>query len=71
MIIDRRVFVAGAGLAAVMPALRCLPAEAAAPAVNEVIQPVFMISGWSVPDDTSPDNQVWLRVGHGWNTAWR
>jgi hypothetical protein len=71
MMIDRRVFVAGAGLVAVMPALQCLPADAAVPAVNDIIQPVFMISGWSMPDETSPDNQVWLRVGHGWNAAWR
>jgi hypothetical protein len=71
MMIDRRVFVAGAGLVAVMPALRVLPADAAVPAVNDVIQPVFMISGWSQQGDTDPDNQVWMRVGHGWRTAWR
>ena len=29
-----------------------------------------MISGWSVPDDSNVD-QVWMRIGHGWKTAWR
>ena len=52
MIVDRRVFVAGATLAAITPALRMLPAAAAAPALNDVIQPVFMISGWSQHHDT-------------------
>ena len=27
--------------------------------------------GWSRQDDTDPDDQVWLSVGHGWRTAWR
>ena len=71
MIVDRRVFVAGAALVAVTPALRVLPTDAAVPALNDVIQPVFMISGWSQPDAIDPENQVWLSVGHGWRTAWR
>jgi hypothetical protein len=71
MIVDRRVFVAGAAVAAIAPALRIFPAEAAVPALNDVIQPVFMISGWSRQDGTDPDDQVWLRVGHGWRTVWR
>lgn len=70
MMVDRRVFVAGAAAVAVTPALRLLPPAVAAPALNAV-QPVFMIDGWSVQDDGSPDNQVWMRVGHGWRTAWR
>ena len=71
MIVDRRVFVAGAALAAITPALRVLPADAAVPALNDVIQPVFVISGWSQQDTIDPDNQVWLSIGHGWRTAWR
>ena len=47
MIVDRRVFVAGAALAAITPALRILPSDAAVPELNAVQQPVFMISGWS------------------------
>lgn len=71
MIIDRRVFVAGAALTAITPALRSLPPEAAAPELN-VLQPlVFKISGWSAPDVVCPDNQLWVGVGPGWRTAWR
>ena len=47
MIVDRRVFVAGAALAAITPALRILPAEAAVPESVAIQQPAFMISGWS------------------------
>jgi hypothetical protein len=71
MIVDRRVFVAGAALAAVAPALQVLPAGAAVPTLNDVGQPTFMISGWSRQDNPNPDDQVWLRVGHGWRIGWR
>jgi hypothetical protein len=70
MIIDRRVFVAGAALAALTPALRLLPSEAAVPESGLAQQPALMISGWSV-ENGSCDNQVWMRVGLGWRTAWR
>ena len=70
MIVDRRVFVAGAALAAFTPALRLLPSEAAAPESGAIQQPALMISGWSV-ESGSVDNQVWMRVGLGWRTAWR
>ena len=71
MIVDRRVFVAGAALAAVAPpGLRILPSEAAVLEMSTVPQPVLMISGWSA-DDCSVGNQVWLRVNLGWKAAWR
>jgi hypothetical protein len=70
MIVDRRVFVAGAALAAFTPALRMLPCEAAVPESGAIQQPAFMISGWS-EEDSGVDNQVWMRVGLGWRTAWR
>jgi hypothetical protein len=70
MIVDRRVFVAGAALAAFTPALRFLPSEAAVPESAAIQQPALMISGWSV-ENSSLDNQVWMRVGLGWRTAWR
>jgi hypothetical protein len=70
MIVDRRVFVAGAAVAAIAPVLRILPAEAAVPDTAAIEQPAFMISGWS-EEVGSADNQVWLRVGLGWKTAWR
>jgi hypothetical protein len=70
MNVDRRVFVAGAALAAFTPALRILPSEAAAPVAAAVAQPTILISGWSVVD-ASLDDQIWINVGHGWKTAWR
>ncbi|MEH2515668.1 hypothetical protein V1279_001241 [Bradyrhizobium sp. AZCC 1610] len=70
MIVDRRVFVVGAALAAFTPALRVLPSEAAVPEAGAIQQPALMISGWSVRD-SSADNQIWMRVGLGWKTAWR
>jgi hypothetical protein len=70
MMVDRRVFVAGAAAVAVSPALRLLPPDVAVPVLN-LVQPVFKIDGWSVQDDGSRENQVWMRVGHGWRTAWR
>lgn len=70
MIVDRRVFVAGAALAAFTPALRLLPSEAAVPGSGAIQQPALMISGWS-EEDSGVDNQVWMRVGLGWRTAWR
>jgi len=70
MMVDRRVFVAGAALAAFTPALRILPSEAAVPESGAIQQPALMISGWS-EEDSGVDNQVWIRVGLGWSTAWR
>jgi hypothetical protein len=71
MTVDRRAFVAGVALASIAPALRVLPAGAAVPILNDVVQPSFMISGWSRQDNPNPDDQVWLRVGHGWRIDWR
>jgi hypothetical protein len=70
MIVDRRFFIAGATLAAFTPALRILPSEGAVPELNAIQQPSLMISGWSV-ENGSLDDQVWMRVGLGWRTAWR
>jgi len=47
-----------------------LPSEAAAPESVAIQQPAFMISGWSA-ETASLDNQIWMRVGLGWRTAWR
>jgi len=67
MMIDRRVFVAGTALVAAAPAFRLIPMDAAASVADAV--PVLVIDGWSTPDDSG--GQVWMRVGHGWRTAWR
>ena len=71
MIVDRRVFLAGAALAVVTPAIQLLPSEFAGSELNVFEPPVFKISGWSAPDVLNPDNQLWMRVGLGWRTAWR
>jgi hypothetical protein len=71
MMIDRRDFVAGVALVAIAPALPALPIDAAVPALNDVIRPVFMIRGWSPQNGTDPESQLWIRVGHGWRTVWR
>jgi hypothetical protein len=69
-LVDRRAFVAGGALAVFAPALRLPPSDVAA-AETLAIQPaVLLISGWSVQDDTNLD-PVWMKVGHGWKTAWR
>jgi hypothetical protein len=70
MMIDRRAFVAGTAALAVAPACGLLPPDAAA-SVADVRSPVLMIDGWSVQDDSDPGDQVWIKVGHGWRTAWR
>lgn len=67
MIIDRRAFVAGATLAAFAPAIEFLPVLSP-PAANSS-RLVFMIDGWSVPNDSA--EEVWISVGRSWRTAWR
>jgi hypothetical protein len=69
MIVDRRVFIAGAAMA-ITPAFGLLPPDVAEPE-QEVIRPAFMIIGWSMQTDGGRDDQVWIRVGHGWRTVWR
>ena len=66
--IDRRAFVAGTTLVAFAPAIEFLPALLSPPAAN-ASRLVFMIDGWSVPNDSA--DEVWIRVGRSWRTAWR
>ena len=70
MMIDRRAFIVGTGLAAVMPtsALALMQPPSAASPPGGV---VFMIDGWSSRSEDGPDDQVWVRIGHGWRAAWR
>jgi hypothetical protein len=71
MIVDRRVFVAGAAMAAFSPALPLLASDIAVQELKEVHLPLFKISGWSPDDEGHPSDEVWMRVGFGWRTAWR
>lgn len=66
--IDRRAFVAGTALLAVAPAVGFLPTTLSASAAN-ANNLVFKIEGWSVPSDSA--DEVWIRVGRSWRTAWR
>ncbi len=68
MTIDRRAFVAGTTLVAFAPAVGFLPTVLSAPAAN-ANNLVFKIEGWSVPSDSA--DEVWIRVGRSWRTAWR
>ena len=68
MMIDRRAFVAGTALVAIAPAIEFLPAPLSAPAAN-ASRLLFMIDGWSVASDSA--DEVWIRVGRSWRTAWR
>jgi hypothetical protein len=70
MTIDRRTFIVGTSLAAVTPtsSLSLMQLPSAAPTASGV---VFMIDGWSTQSETGPDDQVWVRIGHGWRVAWR
>jgi hypothetical protein len=70
MTIDRRAFVAGTALMVVAPirGLAMQPSSSAAAAMRPV---VFMIDGWSVGSDDDTVDQVWIRIGHGWRSAWR
>jgi hypothetical protein len=70
MMIDRRTFVLGTGFAAVTPTLGLSLPQFPPPATS-ITQLAFMIEGWSTQDDGRHDNQVWMRVGHEWRTAWR
>ena len=70
MTVDRRTFVAGATLLTVAPTLQFLPVPSSAVAANA--RPIaFMVDGWSVPDDGGSADEVWIRVGRSWRTAWR
>lgn len=72
--IDRRTLIAGAGIAAITPVFS--PAldlfdSPLPPQAPSIPRPVFMIQGWSVPSDSGTADEVWIRVGHSWRTAWR
>lgn len=70
MMLDRRTFVAGTAAVALAPAVSVLPAQFPAPELARD-GPVFMIAGWSIPDQDATAAAVWIRIGHSWRTAWR
>jgi hypothetical protein len=70
MIIDRREFVVGVALVAVVPTLKLLP-DLLASDKTELSPVTFMIEGWSSQDDGGTANVLWMRIGHAWRTSWR
>ena len=72
--IDRRAFVAGAGIAAFAPVISLAPDLYRSPVPQPAAitsRPFLMIQGWSVLSERAPEDQLWIRVGHGWRTVWR
>ena len=68
--IDRREFIAWSAVITVAPALVLFRAQFLP--VETATRPVaFMIEGWTVQDDSGAADQVWMRVGRSWRTAWR
>jgi hypothetical protein len=70
MMIDRRTFVASATSAALAPTLALLQVQLATPAMAPA-RLVLKIDGWSLPEESSPADAAWIRIGHSWRTAWR
>ena len=70
MMIDRRKFVSGTTLVAVVPTLSLLPVALPTPAA-ETNRLVMKIVGWSTPCQRGTDEEVWIRVDRSWRTAWR
>jgi hypothetical protein len=70
MMIDRRDFIASTTSLLVAPTLELFPSKCPPCATGES-GIVFLIEGWSAPGDSNSTDQVWLRVGRSWRTAWR
>ena len=68
--IDRRKFVSGTTLVAVVPTLSLLPVALPTPAA-ETNRLVIKIDGWSTPGQRGTDEEVWVTVNRSWRTAWR
>ena len=69
MMIDRRTFVAGAGVVVLTPSLGLFPTQLSVPE-KVAKRVVVMIEGWSMPDNDA-DVVVSLRIRQSWRTAWR
>ena len=70
MMIDRRKFVSGTTLVAVVPTLSWLPVALPTPAA-QTNRLVMKIDGWSTPGQRGTDEEVWITVNRSWRTAWR
>jgi hypothetical protein len=70
MTVDRRTFLAGAALVAVAPGVE-MSAQKIPKQPANTRRIAFMIDGWSTQDDNVAADQLWIRVGYSWRTAWR
>ena len=68
--IDRRKFVSGTALVAIVPTLSLLPVGLPTPAA-EANRLVMKIDGWSTPGQRGTDEEIWITVDRSWRTAWR
>ena len=71
MTIDRRSLIGGAGLAVLVPSLPFALPIAAKPSSPEKVSTVVVIDGWSAQDGAGTEDQVLIKVGHGWRAVWR
>lgn len=69
MTINRRTFIAGAAVTALTPALQLTPTQLAIP-IEAADRLIFLIEGWSVPDNPA-DDVVSIRIDRYWRTVWR
>jgi hypothetical protein len=67
--IDRREFLSGTAVVAVVPTLSLLPVALPTPAA-ETSRLVMKIVGWSTPGQRGTDEEVWITVYRSWRTAW-
>lgn len=70
MMIHRRAVLAGLASAAIEP-IPDSSARRSSALIAETNRVVFRIDGWSVHDGGANVDEVWIRIGHGWRTAWR
>jgi hypothetical protein len=70
MMIDRRNFIAGAAVVAVVPGLPVsqVPLREHATSLR---YPAFMIEGWSAEAVNDAAGQVWITIDRSWRAAWR
>ncbi len=69
MMIHRRAVIAGLALTAVAP-IPDSSARLSSALTTGANRVVFRIDGWDVDSGEASLDEVWIRIGHGWRTAW-
>ena len=70
MLIDRREFVTGAALVTLAPTPALPSTRVAAPSAKHG-QLVMKIEGWTSPDQSGADDEIWIKLDRSWRAAWR